>query len=52
MTTPFNVEVVQRSADKSRYIYMRVMQYNTYGEPIARFIFKSWKGLPVKNFNK
>lgn len=46
MNTPFNIETVERSIDKDgkhHFIYMRLTQYNGWGEMVARWRFKSWK---------
>lgn len=43
MTTPFNVTVAERRHKDHCFHYMRVDQYNAYGELICRWRFKSWK---------
>lgn len=43
MSTPYNIEIVERSADKKHYQWMRAVLYNAWGEPVVRFKFKTWK---------
>lgn len=44
MKTQFNIEVAQYAKKgKKGYHYMRVTQFNSWGEPVAFWRFKSWK---------
>jgi hypothetical protein len=37
----YNIEVVERR--NNHYHYMRLIGFNSYGEMVCRFKFKTWK---------
>jgi hypothetical protein len=43
----WNVEIVQRQ--RPHWHYMRTVLHNGYGEPVARFKFRSWKSKAYRN---